>query len=56
MRQSRRFPGRLLDAMETAEVRSLERKAMMLRVSELNATMAANQDISTAKGVLLPLN
>jgi len=53
MRQSGLFHPRLLDALETADVQSVQRKVAMLRVSELNTTMIANQDICTSNGVLL---
>lgn len=53
MRQAGLFHSRLLDALETAEVRSVERNARLLRISELNTTMVANQDICTNNGVLL---
>jgi hypothetical protein len=53
MRRSGLFPARLLDALATAEVQSIQRKVLMLRVSELDATMVANQDICTSSGVLL---
>jgi ActR/RegA family two-component response regulator len=53
MRQSGLFHSRLLDALETADVQSVERKVQMLRVSQLNTTMIANQDICAGNGVLL---
>lgn len=53
MRQSGLFHPRLLDALEIAEVHSVQRKVLLLRVSELNNTMIANQDICTSNGVLL---
>jgi len=53
MRQSGLFHFRLLDALETADVHSVPRKVQMLRVSELNTTMIANQDICATNGVLL---
>ena len=53
MRQSGLFHPRLLDALETADVQGVQRKVLMLRVSELNTTMIANQDICTSNGVLL---
>jgi len=53
MRQSGWFHLRLLDALETAEIQSVERKVVMVRVNELNTSMIANQDICTSKGVLL---
>lgn len=53
MRHSGLFHSRLLDALETADVHSVPRKVQMLRVSELNTTMVANQDICTTNGVLL---
>ncbi len=53
MRQAGVFNSRLLEALETVEIGAVERKLMMLRVTELNTTMVANQDICTNKGVLL---
>ncbi len=53
MRQERLFHPRLLDALESAEFHSVPRKVLMLRVSELNNTMIAYQDICTSNGVLL---
>ena len=53
MRQSGLFHSRLLDALESADVHSVQRKVQMLRVGELNTTMVANQDICTTNGVLL---
>lgn len=53
MRQSGLIPSRLLEALETAEVDRSQSKLLMLRVSELSATMIANQDIRTNTGVLL---
>ena len=53
MRQAGLFNSRLLEALETAEIGAVERRALMLRVNELNTTMVANQDICTNKGVLL---
>ena len=53
MRQSGVFPPCLLAALETADVDKSQRKVLMLRVKELNATMVANQDICTNNGVLL---
>ena len=53
MRKSGRFNSRLLDALETVDIQTVERKVLMLRVNELNTSMIANQDICTSKGVLL---
>jgi ActR/RegA family two-component response regulator len=53
MRQSGLFHRRLLDALESADVQSAERKVLMIRVSELNTSMIANQDICANNGVLL---
>ncbi|HVP45109.1 MAG TPA: HD domain-containing phosphohydrolase [Bryobacteraceae bacterium] len=53
MRKSGWFNSRLLDALETADIQTVERKVLMLRVNELNTSMIANQDICTSKGVLL---
>lgn len=53
MRQAGLFNSRLLEALETAEIGTVERRVRMLRVNELNTTMVANQDICTNKGVLL---
>lgn len=53
MRQSGVFHPRLLDALETADIQGVQRKILMLKVSELNTTMIANQDICASNGVLL---
>ncbi len=53
MRQAGLFNSRLVEALETAEIGAVERRARMLRVNELNTTMVANQDICTDRGVLL---
>ena len=53
MRQSGLFPDRLVSALESAEIQGPERIVIMRRVNELNATMVANQDICTSKGLLL---
>jgi ActR/RegA family two-component response regulator len=53
MRKAGLYHPLLLDALETAEVRAVERKVLMRLVSELNTTMVANQDICTRNGVLL---
>lgn len=53
MRQHGQFPLLLIDALETAEINRVERQVLALRVSELDATMIANQDIRTSNGVLL---
>jgi len=53
MRQSGLFHPRLLDALETAAVQSVQRKVLLLRVGELNTTMIANEDICATNGVLL---
>ena len=53
MRQTGLYHPVLLDALETVEVRTIERKVLMRLVSELNTTMVANQDICTRTGVLL---
>jgi ActR/RegA family two-component response regulator len=53
MGQSGLFHTRLLDALETVDVQSVQRKVLRLRVTELNTTMIANQDICTSNGVLL---
>ncbi|HLN00230.1 MAG TPA: HD domain-containing phosphohydrolase [Bryobacteraceae bacterium] len=53
MRQSGVFHARLLDALETADLQSVQRKILMLKVSELNTTMIANQNICASNGVLL---
>ena len=53
MRKSGLFPVRLLDALETAEVDRTQCRVQMLRVTELSATMVANQDIHASNGVLL---
>ena len=53
MRRSGLFPPRLLETLATAEVERLQQKVLMLPVSELSATMVANQDIRTNNAVLL---
>jgi len=53
MRQSGLYHSRLLDALETVDVQTVQRKVQMLRVGELNTTMVANQDICASNGVLL---
>ena len=53
MAESRGFPHRLLDALETAEMHRVPLRVQMLRVGELHAGMVANQDIHTSKGMLL---
>jgi len=53
MRQSGLFHSRLLDALETVDVHSVQRQVQMLRVSQLNTTMISNQDICAGNGVLL---
>jgi len=53
MRRSDLFPARFLDALETAEIHSVQRRVSMLRVTELTAGMVTNQDICTNSGVLI---
>lgn len=53
MRQRGSFNPRLIDALETSEIRAVERQVQMRPVHELNTTMVANQDILASNGVLL---
>ena len=53
MRLAGCFSPRLLDALETAEMQSVEQQVQFLRVHYLKPAMVANQDIYTNSGVLL---
>ena len=53
MRVAGHFSPRVLDALETAEVQSVQRQVQLLRVNELEPAMVANRDILTNNGVLL---
>lgn len=53
MRQTGSFHPLLLGALETVDIRTIERKVQMRLVNELNTAMVANQDICTNTGVLL---
>jgi DNA-binding response OmpR family regulator len=53
MRRRGVAPSELLDVLATAELHLFHHKAQMLPVRDLDATMIANQDISTLSGVLL---